>query len=70
MTDTPKPGSDEAIAAGCTCPILDNGRGRGYMGQPGIYVYTLGCPIHWVDKDWRDANTDRDDPLPHAEDDA
>ena len=26
------PGSDEAIAAGCTCPVIDNGHGRGYMG--------------------------------------
>ena len=40
------PGSKEAIEAGCTCPVLDNGRGRGYYGQPGVFVYTVGCPVH------------------------
>lgn len=29
METTPKPGSDDAIARGCTCPVLDNARGRG-----------------------------------------
>lgn len=49
-TDTgmvePTPGSDTAIKAGCTCPVLDNGHGRGWMGMAGVYVYTVGCPIH------------------------
>lgn len=45
MTDTltkdkrePNPGSDEAIASGCTCPVIDNGHGRGYMGRPDVFV--------------------------------
>lgn len=42
----PNPGSNEAIAKGCTCPVIDNGHGRGYYGQPGVYVYTVGCPVH------------------------
>lgn len=42
-----KPGSREAIVAGCKCPVLDNGHGSGYMGQPGIFVYSCGCPLHW-----------------------
>lgn len=48
----PNPGSDEAVIRGCTCPVLDNGHGRGYMGGAkdkdgaAIYVYTCGCPIH------------------------
>ena len=42
----PAPGSDAAIALGCTCPVLDNGHGRGYMGQKGIYIYNLACPVH------------------------
>lgn len=53
MTDTltkdkreANPGSDEAIAAGCACPVIDNGHGRGYMGQPDVFVYTVGCPLH------------------------
>jgi hypothetical protein len=69
MTDRPNPGSDAAVLLGCTCPVLDNGHGQGYMGQPSIYVYTAGCPIHWDEKDRNDANTDHDD-LPYAEDDA
>lgn len=42
----PNPGSDAAIAQGCICPVMDNGHGRGWMGQPGIFVYTDGCPVH------------------------
>lgn len=26
------PGSDAAVAAGCTCPRMDNAFGRGYLG--------------------------------------
>lgn len=43
---TPNPGSDEAIAAGCRCPRMDNNRGRGYLGQEGIFVYSGDCPVH------------------------
>lgn len=46
---TPKPGSDEAIAIGCKCPVIDNAHGAGYMGQPGIFVYVEGCPVHRFD---------------------
>jgi hypothetical protein len=46
------PGSDEAIAAGCTCPVMDNGHGRGYLGgvtdERGqtVFVIVVGCPVH------------------------
>jgi len=40
------PGSDEALDAGCLCPVLDNGHGRGYYGQKGVFVYNLSCPLH------------------------
>lgn len=43
---TPPPGSDTALDQGCTCPVIDNGHGRGWMGQPGVYVITEGCPLH------------------------
>ena len=50
---TPNPGSDEAAALGCTCPRMDNGYGRGYMGgvkDPNtgetLFVYRVGCPVH------------------------
>lgn len=69
MDDQPKPGSNEAIKLGCTCPVLDNGHGAGYMGQSHIFVYTAGCPVHPVH--WGDEDAQRnDDPLPHPEDDA
>jgi hypothetical protein len=42
----PAPGTDEALAEGCTCPVIDNSYGRGYRGQPGIFVYSAACPIH------------------------
>ena len=38
----PNPGSDEAVARGCTCPVLDNGRGR--AGPP--WWYSGDCPVH------------------------
>jgi len=45
----PPPGSDEALAAGCKCPVLDNARGRGYMGCPGAWVKLATCPLHGQD---------------------
>jgi hypothetical protein len=42
----PKPGSDEALAQGCTCPVIDNCHGAGYMGMKDIYVYEENCPLH------------------------
>ena len=41
----PNPGSDEAIAQGCSCPVMDNGHGRGWQGGPG-FVISTGCPLH------------------------
>ena len=46
------PGSDEAIEAGCTCPVIDNVHGRGCMGgvkdEQGrtVFVIRLDCPLH------------------------
>jgi len=46
------PGSDEALAHGCRCPILDNAHGLGYMGgakdEEGhtVYVVSVNCPLH------------------------
>lgn len=42
----PPPGSDEAIAMGCCCPVHDNCRGKGWMGQEGVYWINENCPIH------------------------
>jgi hypothetical protein len=56
MTDAPNPGSREAVNKGCTCPVIDNGYGKGYMGgakdKEGntLFVYTVGCPLHERDE--------------------
>lgn len=43
----PNPGTPEALERGCRCAEIDNGHGRGWMGQEGVFVYTAGCPLHW-----------------------
>ena len=42
---TGAPGSDEAIEAGCKCPVLDNGHGWGYITE-GQFVIAGSCPLH------------------------
>ena len=43
----PAPGTLEAEKLGCTCPVLDNGHGRGIPGSHGRHFWiTGGCPIH------------------------
>ena len=50
----PQPGSNAAIDAGCTCPVMDNGHGRGYMGglkdADGnvMFVMDEACPLHGI----------------------
>ena len=39
----PNPGSDAAIALGCTCPVLDNAHGR---HDDGLFWITSDCPVH------------------------
>ena len=49
MSPTPNPGSDEAVRQGCTCPVLDNGHGRGArVNEDGdvLFWFTSGCPVH------------------------
>ena len=40
------PGSDYAIDNGCTCPVLDNAHGKGYLGIPDQFVINALCPLH------------------------
>lgn len=40
----PYPGSDEAVERGCTCPVFDNHRGKGF--GDGMYYITPDCPVH------------------------
>jgi len=53
--DTPNPGSDAAIDAGCRCAVLDNCHGQGFPWPrtdgrdpeeyPSFYV-NESCPLH------------------------
>ncbi len=43
-----RPGSDEALEAGCQCAVLDNGHGKGWMGIEGVYSMNGNCPLHGV----------------------
>lgn len=42
----PRPGSSEAVAQGCICPIYDNNHGAG-SDQDGGWDVLYGCPLHW-----------------------
>ena len=44
--NAPNPGSLEAHDLGCECPVIDNCHGQGYLGQEGLFVTALGCPLH------------------------
>ncbi len=39
-----RPGSEEAVSAGCTCPIMDNHYGAGRAD--GTFVYSGDCELH------------------------
>ena len=49
----PNPGSKEAQEMGCTCPVMDNHYGKGFMqGDDGPMFWMAGdCPIHGVKED-------------------
>lgn len=40
------PGSPQAVACGCTCSIMDNENGAGYMGIPKLFLLDKECPAH------------------------
>lgn len=40
------PGSADAVARGCTCPVMDNAHGKGLAGDGKAYWITMGCPLH------------------------
>ena len=46
MTETPNPGSDEAIAQGCRCPVYDNCHGKGCGYGEGMFWINGDCPLH------------------------
>ena len=58
---TASPGSVEAMAAGCRCPVLDNAYGKGRPGpdpsSPPLFVVRVGCPLHHQETCGETANT-------------
>lgn len=42
----PNPGSDDAIDLGCTCPVMDNGHGKGSYWGPNTFIYSGSCKLH------------------------
>lgn len=45
----PNPGSPDAVARGCTCPVRDNraGQGAGVVHPNDVFFWvTEGCPLH------------------------
>lgn len=66
MNEKLNPGSKEAIAAGCTCPVMDNHHGAGFpiknnkTGEMTIaFWHNAECPIHgtrWMFEEERQGN--------------
>lgn len=46
MSDKPNPGSQEAIVKGCTCPVMDNNRGKWSPYPDDGWWISEGCPVH------------------------
>lgn len=43
----PNPGSPEARELSCTCPVLDNHHGEGFiMNGERVWWRASGCPLH------------------------
>jgi hypothetical protein len=67
MSDKPKPGSREAITAGCICAIMDNCHGQGFpvyvkgklQIEPGFWI-KHGCPAHDPIEGWLEEEDQRE----------
>ena len=46
MKTPPHPGSEEALAQGCICPVIANFWGRGLNCEGDLFVITADCPVH------------------------
>lgn len=53
MKNVFNPGSDEAVQAGCTCPVIDNHYGKGVPSVENLRVFWMNseCPIHGYNKE-------------------
>ncbi len=48
MSKAPNPGSEDALAQGCLCPVLDNAHGEGLQFSGGQVLFWMDgdCPLH------------------------
>jgi hypothetical protein len=53
MSDTPNPGSTEAVKRGCKCPVIDNRYGKGVRDDREEFWINGGCPLHGFDAEDR-----------------
>lgn len=47
MNDREHPGSDAALALGCTCPVRDNNHGKWAPSPPDGWWINTDCRYHW-----------------------
>ena len=47
METPPNPGSEEAQALGCNCPVVSNFWGKGIRGDGKTFVISTDCPVHY-----------------------
>jgi len=51
MSPKPNPGTPEALDLGCTCPVLDNHYGDGFVvNGERIWWRNSECPLHSAKK--------------------
>lgn len=46
MAERLNPGSPEASAKGCKCPVIDNHHGKGIRDDGKMFVINGSCPLH------------------------
>jgi hypothetical protein len=51
--ENPTPGSEEAIRLGCTCAVIDNHYGKGFLMSDGEAHFWISsdCPLHGANKE-------------------
>ena len=73
MSERLNPGSPEAGAKGCKCPVIDNHHGKGIRDDGKMFVINGLCPMHGTPlpdwhQEWRDTQgfLHNDDDLFHV----
>ena len=53
MTTKPNPGSNEAVALGCRCPVIDNHYGKGVPSSEDEPYFWINedCELHGIKGD-------------------